>query len=231
MEIKIQEYYLEHKYKLHNLFKFMEEQIEGRICHSSIIILKILMELDKDNIKNYLEIGVHNGGSMSLVLCSDNIENLYGIDLFEDVYDESKHFNSEKYEKYKYFKRDNLSFLKTMNNLNKIQLMFNPKTTIKLIQGNSYFDETEEKFREEKRYDLDLLFIDGDHTPDGVRNDFERYSKYVRKGGYVIFDDYHHKDIKNYCDSMLNNNQNWELLCKFKSDNSKAIDLLIQRSN
>jgi predicted O-methyltransferase YrrM len=36
---------------------------------------------------------------------------------------------------------------------------------------------------------LDFLFIDGDHTYDGVRADFEMYSPLVRNGGIVAFHD------------------------------------------
>jgi len=37
--------------------------------------------------------------------------------------------------------------------------------------------------------ELDLLFVDGDHTYDGVKKDFEAYSKLVGKGGIVAFHD------------------------------------------
>ena len=36
---------------------------------------------------------------------------------------------------------------------------------------------------------IDFLFIDGDHTEEGVRKDFEMYSPFVRKGGIVAFHD------------------------------------------
>lgn len=36
---------------------------------------------------------------------------------------------------------------------------------------------------------LDMLFIDGDHSYDGVRRDFEMYSGLVRPGGIVAFHD------------------------------------------
>jgi len=36
---------------------------------------------------------------------------------------------------------------------------------------------------------VDFLFIDGDHTYDGVKADFELYSPLVRKGGIVAFHD------------------------------------------
>lgn len=37
--------------------------------------------------------------------------------------------------------------------------------------------------------EVDLVFIDGDHTYAGVRNDFERFGRRVRPGGDVLFDD------------------------------------------
>lgn len=36
---------------------------------------------------------------------------------------------------------------------------------------------------------LDFLFIDGDHTYDGVKRDFQMYSPLVRKGGLIAFHD------------------------------------------
>lgn len=40
-----------------------------------------------------------------------------------------------------------------------------------------------------KEHKLDFLFIDGDHTYDGVKKDFEMYSKLVKKGGMIAFHD------------------------------------------
>ena len=37
--------------------------------------------------------------------------------------------------------------------------------------------------------EVDLVFIDGDHSYDGVRNDFERFGRRVRVGGAVLLDD------------------------------------------
>jgi len=39
------------------------------------------------------------------------------------------------------------------------------------------------------RKHVDLLFIDGDHTYDGVKKDFEMYSPLVKKGGLIVFHD------------------------------------------
>lgn len=37
--------------------------------------------------------------------------------------------------------------------------------------------------------EVDLVFIDGDHTYEGARSDFERFGMRVRVGGAVLFDD------------------------------------------
>jgi predicted O-methyltransferase YrrM len=37
--------------------------------------------------------------------------------------------------------------------------------------------------------ELDLLFIDGDHSEEGVRADFERWSPFVKAGGHLLFHD------------------------------------------
>jgi predicted O-methyltransferase YrrM len=59
-----------------------------------------------------------------------------------------------------------------------------------LLQGDSHspemLDRTGTVF---KGLSLDYLFIDGDHTYEGVRQDFELYSPLVRKGGVIAFHD------------------------------------------
>jgi predicted O-methyltransferase YrrM len=59
-----------------------------------------------------------------------------------------------------------------------------------LIRANSHFAETKEHVVSLLRRDqLDYLFIDADHTYEGVRRDFEMYSPLVRSGGMVAFHD------------------------------------------
>ena len=38
--------------------------------------------------------------------------------------------------------------------------------------------------------EIDILFIDGDHSEFGTRKDFELYSPLVANGGFVVFDDF-----------------------------------------
>ena len=44
------------------------------------------------------------------------------------------------------------------------------------------------------RAPIDFLYIDGDHTYDGVRLDFELYGPLVRKGGMIAFHDIRTRD-------------------------------------
>ncbi|HEY6149936.1 MAG TPA: class I SAM-dependent methyltransferase [Gaiellaceae bacterium] len=58
------------------------------------------------------------------------------------------------------------------------------------IAGDSHSEETAgELARVLGGEPLDALFIDGDHTYDGVRADFERYAPLVRSGGIVALHD------------------------------------------
>lgn len=54
--------------------------------------------------------------------------------------------------------------------------------TVDLIVGDSRTVEVETG-------EVDLVFIDGDHSYEGAKNDFERFGRRVRVGGAVLFDD------------------------------------------
>jgi len=59
-----------------------------------------------------------------------------------------------------------------------------------LIRGDSHTPETLDRVERLLTGDkLDYLFIDGDHTYDGVKRDFEMYSPLVRSGGMIAFHD------------------------------------------
>lgn len=61
---------------------------------------------------------------------------------------------------------------------------------IHLIRGDSHALETLEQLEAALRgRSIDLLFIDGDHSYEGVKRDFELYSPLVRPGGMIAFHD------------------------------------------
>ena len=61
---------------------------------------------------------------------------------------------------------------------------------LNLIKADSHKEET---LLEVKKIigerDVDLLFIDGDHTYEGARHDFLMYKGLVRNGGMIVFHD------------------------------------------
>jgi predicted O-methyltransferase YrrM len=61
---------------------------------------------------------------------------------------------------------------------------------IHLLRADSHAPETLSTVRKIiGNRELDLLFIDGDHSYEGVRNDFELYHPLVRRGGLIVFHD------------------------------------------
>lgn len=67
---------------------------------------------------------------------------------------------------------------------------FTQDQKIRFIRQNSHLTETFQSVEEIlKGHKLDFLFIDGDHTYDGVKKDFEMYSPLVKKGGMIVFHD------------------------------------------
>lgn len=62
--------------------------------------------------------------------------------------------------------------------------------TLTFLPGDSHSRATEELVKNTLgSRQIDFLFIDGDHTYDGVKQDFLTYSKFVRSGGLIAFHD------------------------------------------
>ena len=206
-----------------SFFNKVDSIVDGRICHRTIILLHIICSLEP--IRNYMEIGTHNGGSMSMVAANPSVEHAVGIDLFENVYDETKHYDTNRYKLYSYFRRDNLSLQKTIKNIDAVKAHFGSNTETEFIVGNSFFDETEKSVSDLEK-EFDLIFIDGDHTYEGVRNDFQRYKKFLSPHGYILFDDYHHPDVKRFVDSI--EETEFTRIIVFGTKNSGATQALLK---
>ena len=152
---------------------------------------------------NYMEIGAYAGASSCLMLQRLNTT-IISVDLGEPMPKEVVLSNIIEY--------------KNNNNY------------YKYIQGNSQFQETKDKVIETLSNSrvlgytnkIDLLFIDGDHSLDGVLNDFNLYKDLVNVGGYIVFDDYydnvHSPDVKKALDEIiLPNLDNFEIIGTFEN--------------
>lgn len=93
------------------------------------------------------------------------------------------------------------------------------------IQGDSHSDNTRKKVESvlgERK--IDFLFIDGDHSYEGVRRDFMMYSTFVKTGGFVCLHDildtpYHRNlpppdgpvEVCEFWDEIKSTHKSWEL--------------------
>lgn len=148
-------------------FNVMQVRIRPMQVREEIItLLKMLIRL---NPKRVLEIGTANGGTLFL-LCrvASPDATIISIDLpggpFGGGYPEWKtriyKAFTKPYQKLFLLRADSHS----TNTLNKVKHILNGEK-------------------------LDLLFIDGDHTYEGVRRDFEMYSPLVKPGGIIVLHD------------------------------------------
>jgi predicted O-methyltransferase YrrM len=61
---------------------------------------------------------------------------------------------------------------------------------LRLIRADSHLPATRQRILQIlDGVPLDFLFIDGDHTYEGVRRDFDMYASLVRRGGLIVFHD------------------------------------------
>jgi predicted O-methyltransferase YrrM len=168
----------------------ISNQINNQTFHHHYHILyDIANTFNSEYNINYLEIGCYAGGSACLLLQRPNT-NVTSIDLGHPISPEI--------------------VLKNVNLLNV------HKNNYEYIQGNStdlnIFNKVKTIYKE-----IDILFIDGDHSYNGVKNDFEFYSKLVKDGGYIIFDDYndheYSPDVKKYVNDLVENiNDEYEII-------------------
>jgi predicted O-methyltransferase YrrM len=130
--------------------------------HHYHILYDIASTYPENQLITYVEIGCYAGGSACLMLQRPNT-NVISIDLGNPIHESVVHANVLKLNKY--------------NN------------SYNYLKGNSQTHEMVDRLKELTN-EIDILFIDGDHSFQGVINDFILYENLVKNGGYIVFDDY-----------------------------------------
>lgn len=132
-------------------------------------IIKFTTLISEMKPKVVLEIGTAGGGTLYLLSkCASSDSTIISIDLPEGVYGGG--YPMWKIPLYKSFARFR-------------QRMY----LIRADSHNSGTLETCKSVLANKK--VDFLFIDGDHSYDGVKKDFEMYSPFVKEGGIIAFHD------------------------------------------
>lgn len=104
----------------------------------------------------------------------------------------------------------------------------NPVNDLTYVRNMRLSNVPQDDYRLIKRYSTDpgaiaaarelpinLLIIDGDHTYEGVKFDFETYFPLLEPGGYVIFDDYNAKEwpgVQQFIDQDLRETTDFKYL-------------------
>jgi cephalosporin hydroxylase len=157
---------------------------------TSIRVQKLLNGLASQS-STYLEIGSYAGGSASLVASNEKVKNVYSVDLGTPINKEIPIKNVNN------FKNKNCEYL--------------------YFQGSS-FDQNTIDVVKTTVGKVDILFIDGDHSYNGVLNDFKNYSDMVKNGGYIVFDDYmdniYSPEVNGAVDYIISNllDNNYEII-------------------
>lgn len=143
-----------------------------QIKEEFVELLKIFQKLNPQYI---MEIGTANGGTLfSFCKLAREDATIISVDLPEGPF--SGGYPEWKIPIYQAFAKEN-------------QKLY-------LLREDSHQQETLEEIKKILTSNkLDFLFIDGDHSYEGVKKDFEMYSPLVRKGGIVAFHDICNKDI------------------------------------
>lgn len=90
--------------------------------------------------------------------------------------------------------------------LARIELEINPQSDFQLIEGDSHAPETVARIKDALP-EVDFLFIDGDHSYEGVKADFDNFSPLVTSGGMVAFHDIHDAGVGDFwCELEANHN-------------------------
>lgn len=168
----------------------MVMQIASNVAtfHHHFHILFDIAETFGEEKINYVEIGAYAGASSCLMLQRPNTT-IVSIDLGEPIpkgvvlENIINYKNNNNY--YKYI-QGNSQVIETKNEV--VSVLSNSRI---LGYGNK----------------IHILFIDGDHSLNGVVADFNMYANLVKIGGYIVFDDYrdnlHSPDVKKALDEII----------------------------
>lgn len=166
-------------------YKIGMSQIQGEIEP----LVSHLIENKVGLYNNVLEIGTRMGGTLSIwqSICSGKIISLDmpGGDYGGWVTNEHPYLGDTLTPRNKFFEK---------------RMMSGQCGKTTMVMGDSHTQSSYHKVLEIlDGEELGLLFIDGDHTYEGVKKDYDMYGPLVKPGGFIVFHDItdsdHHRQL------------------------------------
>jgi len=105
---------------------------------------------------------------------------------------------------------------------------FNNKINYEFIEGDSHSIKTVNKLSNIlKHKKIDFIFIDGDHSYEGVKKDYENYKSFLSVGGIIAFHDIKSRDfnVRKFWNEIKNEYHFKEIISP-KEDDSPGIGIL-----
>lgn len=185
MIIDLEKYAAEHKKDDHEQVIQINKEIDGRVCVTDhLYFLLSLKNWMAERCSVYVETGTLWGGSLALAMRSEYPSTFIGIDLFKGYYGKTVYKND--WNRYSEVVTDKNHLQFTTNNIERLNIYNHP---YHLVKGSSYDKDVVNKVRSLVSH-IDILFIDGDHSEEGVLGDFNSYKDMISPGGFILFDNY-----------------------------------------
>ena len=155
------------------LMQIAREAVQDHGAIQEVTELAALLVLLRDrNINNILEIGSEAGGTLWAFCQVTNPDGLkISLDLPTGNSGSGIYADPNEY-------------------MQRVELMSSFAKDVWCIAGDSHYQSSKDKVVAGLHGELlDFLFIDGDHSEEGVRQDYEMYSPLVRPGGLIALHD------------------------------------------
>lgn len=184
----------------------IENNCSGRLATTiQDAVLRILIAQSiKDNTLEILEIGSLFGIGLAIIYdnCRGRFERIHltAIDPLDGYYENSA-----------YDKATNVPVNSALFEHN-MRVTDIPKKDVTLIKALSTDEQAQDASRKRS---YNILVIDGDHSYEGIKFDFDHYQKTVKQEGYIIIDDYNTDrwpDVTQFVDSEVKTKTNFKFV-------------------
>jgi autotransporter strand-loop-strand O-heptosyltransferase len=163
----IEEFYSNEKISKKNVDVIVQESYDLGMVQNHKEIFEAAEFFKNLKVKNFMEIGTDQGGTFAIWSKLSKDGKRISVDMPHGAYGVNTYDVNE---------RDN--YLRSLG------------SDVTMFHGSSHEESMKDRVKENLNgIELDFLFIDGDHTYEGVKQDYEMYKEFVKPGGWIGFHD------------------------------------------